>query len=343
VLQSERVSLILTGRRAAVPLNPYLSLQLDSLAQGMTLLGPVARTALGDLRAEAELRALAVRLGAPPEVPEEEKVKDAREALKIARSALLSLALLESGNSPGNEALGGLRPEAVRSLLRGLARRLGEKLRQGLRERIWGLYVIIDPDLTQGREPLEVARAAIRGGARVLQLRDKAHDKGDALPLARSLKALCERHQVIFIVNDHADLARTVEADGLHVGQHDLPIEGARLSLEPGQLIGRSNATVDEALESQEQGADYIAVGTIYSTSTKDKTRPAGLETLRRLRAVVKTPLVAIGGINHDNVGAVVEAGADAISVISAVSLAPDPEEAARSLVERIRAAGGRA
>ena len=320
-------------------LTPYLSSQVSSLAQGMALLGPVTRTAFGDLRSEAELKALAVRLGAPPDVPKEQRVTDVKSALTIAQSALISLALIENEG----EALKGLRVEALRSLLNDVSERLGGRLRQEVRDRVWGLYVIIDPQATAGREPLEVTRAAIRGGARILQLRDKTHDKGNTLPLARALRDLCREHRVIFIMNDHADLARAVGADGLHVGQRDLPIESARLALEPGQIIGRSNATLEEALESHKQGADYIAVGTIYPTSTKDETRPAGLETLRRVRSALDAPIVAIGGINQGNVEAVVEAGADAISVISAVSLASDPEEAARGLVERIRAAGGKA
>lgn len=321
-------------------MDPYLSLQVNSLAQGMALLGPVARTVLHDLNAEAELKALAVRLGASPDVPEERRVTDLGRVLSIAQSAQLSLTLVEN-ELP--EALKGLRAEALRSLLSGIADRVGGEIRRPLRDRTWGLYVIIDPQATGGREPLEVAKAAIRGGARMLQLRGKTQDKGDLLPLARALRDLCEETEVVYIMNDHADLARAVGADGLHVGQHDLPIGDARLALEPGQIVGRSNATLEEALESHEQGADYIAVGTIYPTSTKDETRPAGLETLKRVREALEAPLVAIGGINHDNVAAVVEAGADAVSVISAVSLAPDPEEAARGLVERIRTAGGRA
>jgi thiamine-phosphate diphosphorylase len=322
-------------------MDPYLSIQVNSLAQGMTLLGPVARMTLHDLNAEAELKALAVRLGASPDVPEERRVTDPRVALSIAQSAQLSLTLIEH-ELP--EALKGLRAGALCSLLNGIADRLGGEIRRPLRERTWGLYVIIDPQATAGREPLDVARAAIRGGARMLQLRGKVQDKGDLLPLANALKDLCEANEVVYIMNDHADLARAVEADGLHVGQSDLPVRSARLALEPWQIIGNSTHSVEEALTSIEQGADHVAVGAIYPTSTKEITHSAGLETLRQVRkAVGDVPIVAIGGINRDNVTAVVEAGADAISVISAVSLAPDPEEAARGLVQRIRAAGGRA
>jgi thiamine-phosphate diphosphorylase len=220
---------------------------------------------------------------------------------------------------------------------------LGWRLRQGLRERMYGLYVIVDTEITGGRTPLEVAQAALRGGARMLQLRAKGTDKGDVMPLARQLQQLCASQKAVFIVNDHADLARAVEADGLHVGQHDLPVASARQVLLPGQAIGRSNATLEEGRYSEAMGVDYVAVGTIYATGTKKSTRPAGLETLRRVKAAVHCPVVAIGGINQDNVAEVVEAGADAISVISAVSLAKDPEAAAREMVALIRRAGGKA
>ncbi|MDP3065051.1 MAG: thiamine phosphate synthase [Chloroflexota bacterium] len=220
---------------------------------------------------------------------------------------------------------------------------LGWQLRQGLRERMYGLYVIVDTEITGGRTPLEVAQAALRGGARMLQLRAKGADKGDVMPLARQLKQLCVSHKAVFIVNDHADLARAVEADGLHVGQHDLPVAAARHVLLPTQAIGRSNATPEEGRYSEAMGVDYVAVGAIYATGTKKSTRPAGLETLRRVKAAVHCPVIAIGGISKDNVAEVVKAGADAISVISAVSLTSDPEAAAREMVARIRQAGGRA
>ena len=115
---------------------------------------------------------------------------------------------------------------------------------------------------------------------------------------------------------------------------NDLPIEEARAILRPHQIIGRSNALLEEALESERQGADYLAVGAIFPTDTKEKTRPAGLETLEQVKARVSVPVVAIGGINKDNVIQVMQAGADASCVISAVIGDPDPEEAARRLVE---------
>ncbi len=236
--------------------------------------------------------------------------------------------------------------ERLRSALDDLEGEAGKELRRGPGARVYGLYVIIDPEVTGGRDPLEVARGALRGGARMLQMRDKLRDKGQTLPLARAMKELCAEYNALLIVNDHADLAAVVDADGLHVGQGDLPVAEARRILRPQQIIGRSNHLFEEALESQAQGADHVAVGAVYGTTTKASIRrraPIGPDAVRRVKEVVNVPVVAIGGINEENVEPVVKAGADAICVTSAVGLARDPEEASRRLVERILRAGGRA
>lgn len=207
-------------------------------------------------------------------------------------------------------------------------------IRKGIAQKVNGLYVIVDAQVAQGRDLVELTQAVLRGGAQVIQFRDKIHDKGDVLPVARRIRELCDQNNALLIVNDHADLAVACDAHGLHLGQHDLPIEEARAILRPHQIIGKSNALLGEALESERQGADYLAVGAIFPTDTKEKTRPAGLETLEQVKARVSVPVVAIGGINKDNVIQVMQAGADASCVISAVIGDPDPEEAARRLVE---------
>ena len=223
--------------------------------------------------------------------------------------------------------------------------RIGATLRRDQADRIRGLYVIVDPEVTGGRDPLEIARAAINGGARMLQLRDKLRDKGEQLPLGLALRDLCAANDALLIVNDHADLAAALGPDhvGLHVGQTDLPVAEARKILAPGQVLGRSNREIDLIIESQEMGADHVAFGAMYTTTTKQVTRaPQGPERLRQARAATNVPLVAIGGITADNVAPVVEAGADAICVTAAVGSAPEPEAAAAALTEAIRAAGGR-
>ena len=223
--------------------------------------------------------------------------------------------------------------------------RAGRTLRREQADRIRGLYVIIDPEVTGGREPIDVAKAAINGGARMLQLRDKLRDKGEQMPLAIALRDLCAANQALLIINDHADISAALgpEHVGLHVGQTDLAVADARKILAPGQLLGRSNRDIDLIIESQEMGADHVAFGSMYNTTTKPMIRdPQGPERLKQARAVAQVPLVAIGGITVDNVAPVVEAGADAICVTAAVGSAPDPEASAAALTEAIRAAGGR-
>ena len=262
------------------------------------------------------------------------------DAITQSAAADNLLNLLElAGEIPGDAAL------QLRRSLHDASERMGAALRRSQADRIRGLYVIIDPEVTGGRDPMEIARAAINGGARMLQLRDKLRDKGEQLPLATALRDLCAANDALLIINDHADLAAAVGPDhvGLHVGQTDLPVAEARKILAPGQVLGRSNRDPDLIIESQQMGADHVAFGAMYTTTTKPMIRnPQGPERLKQARAAAQVPLVAIGGITAANVGPVVEAGADAICVTAAVGSAPDPEAAAAALTDAIRAAGGR-
>jgi thiamine-phosphate diphosphorylase len=203
---------------------------------------------------------------------------------------------------------------------------------------IRGLYVIIDPEACPGRSPVEIARLALEGGAAVLQWRDKRRDKGDQLEGARAIAALCRDAGAIFIVNDHVDLAIACGADGVHLGQHDLPIEAARPIAGAGMIIGVSTNNDAEARVAEAASADYVAVGAIFSTASKGNTRPADLDRIRAVKAAVRPPVVAIGGINASNIRSVVEAGADAAAVISAVCGADDPRLAARELASAFNA-----
>ncbi len=204
--------------------------------------------------------------------------------------------------------------------------------------KIDGLYVIVGPDATLGRPVLEVAEAALRGGARLLQLRDKTGDRGDVLPVAVRLRELCRDHDALFFVNDDIALGFASDADGVHLGQSDLPVDVARRILAPNKLIGRSNNTDAEVEESVSMGVDYVAVGAVFPTTTvgKGARQAIGLDGVRSARDTTDIPLVAIGGINERNVGDVIRAGADCVSVISAVTMADDPEAAARRLVAAI-------
>ena len=209
-------------------------------------------------------------------------------------------------------------------------------------ERLRGLYVIVDPALTDGRDPLQVAEQAVAGGASAVQLRVKDDGKGRWLPLALDLRALCADAGVAFIVNDHPDVAAAVDADGVHLGQNDLPTSAARKALRPWQIAGTSNALLDEALASAAQGADYVAVGRMFPTNSKTDTRPAGPETLRAVRSALQEggpPLLAIGGVTPENAPEVARAGADGICVIAAVTLADDPRAVAKRLADAFASA----
>ena len=210
-------------------------------------------------------------------------------------------------------------------------------LRQDKIKHLPGLYAIIDTQALKERSHTEVASQAIRGGARVIQLRDKRLSKRELLPIAQQLKNLCAKHKVLFIVNDYLDLALATDADGLHLGQNDLPIKVARKLLPMDKILGCSTTTVDQAIAAEAEGADYIAVGSIYPTSFKETATVVGLDRLRQIRQAVTLPLVAIGGINKDNAGEVMAAGADSVAVISAILNAKSPEEAARQIVNTLK------
>ena len=258
--------------------------------------------------------------------------------VETAKALLESAELLEWPGSGSAQA-------GLFAGLIGLEDEIGVTWRRQQAHRVRGLYVIIDPQVTGGREPMDIARGAVQGGARMLQLRDKLRDKGEILPLATELQQLCQANDVLLIINDHVDLAATVGPDsvGVHVGQTDLPVAHARRVLAPQQVLGRSNREIPLLIESQEMGADHVAFGAIYPTSTKPGGKgPQGPERVKEARAVTQVPLVCIGGITAENVAPVVEAGADAICVTAAIGLAAEPEAAALRLVEAIRTAGGK-
>jgi thiamine-phosphate pyrophosphorylase len=210
---------------------------------------------------------------------------------------------------------------------------LSRLLRRDKTKHLTGLYAIIDSQRLSGRSHVEVASQLIRGGAKAIQLRHKLDSKDELLPIAQQLKDLCSEHGVLFIVNDYLDIALAIGADGLHLGQKDLPIKEARKLLPIDMILGYSVNTLDQAKAAESDGADYIAVGSIYPTSSKEGARVVGLERLRQIRQAVSLPLVAIGGISKDNVAEVAAAGADAVAVISAVLQAKDIEEAAREII----------
>ena len=205
------------------------------------------------------------------------------------------------------------------------------------------LYVILDSQASGGRRLDELLDAVLAGGCRVVQLREKTMPPARLLPLAQALRRRCREAGALFIVNDRVDLALAVEADGAHVGQDDLPAREARRLLPPPMILGVSTHNPDQARRARDDGADYVAVGSMFPTGSKIGFELVGPDLVRRVRADIPVPLVAIGGITRDNVGQVIEAGADAVAVISAIDSARDPAAAVRGFLETIRSAQGRA
>lgn len=190
------------------------------------------------------------------------------------------------------------------------------------------------------RGHLAVARAALLGGATMVQLREKDLSGRALLALAEALRELTHEHGATFIVNDRVDIALASGADGVHVGQEDMPVSVARRILGPEAIIGASVAEAGGAREAEEAGASYLGAGPVFATGSKaDAGAPIGLASIEEIAAAVSIPVLAIGGLTCDNVGSVIEAGADGIAVISAIAEADDMEDAARLLLDCVRAA----
>lgn len=195
--------------------------------------------------------------------------------------------------------------------------------------RIHGLYAVT-PDWDDTACLLIAARAAVEGGARVLQYRNKNAKPAQRLEHALGLAAVCAKFGALFIVNDHLDLALEVDADGVHLGNADGDLVAARKKLGPGKLLGASCYNrLEAALEAKAAGADHVAFGSMYPSPSKPAARRAPLELLTLARAL-EMPVVAIGGITADNAGPVIKAGADAVAVISDLFDAPDIQARAR-------------
>lgn len=191
-----------------------------------------------------------------------------------------------------------------------------------------GLYLITD-DNQDGKLLLKV-EAALTGGARIVQYRAKNVRPDDRRTMAQNLRHLCTRFDAKLIINDLPELAREVDADGVHLGQEDMPAVQARQILGSGKIIGISTHSVEEALRAEAQGADYVAIGSIFPTETKDDTQQVGINMLRNVRKAVRVPLAAIGGITPDGAFQALEAGADSIAVISGIMADADPARAAK-------------
>lgn len=201
----------------------------------------------------------------------------------------------------------------------------------------YSLYLVTDRGLAKGRTTLEIVRAAVEGGVTCVQLREKECSTLEFIEQALAVKAFLQDHGVPLIINDRVDVALAVAADGVHLGQTDMPLKAARKILGDSMLIGISAESLEDAVEAESGGADYLGVSPIYATPTKtDTAPPLGLEGLRAIRAAVKLPLVGIGGLNRDNAAEVIRSGGDGVAVVSAIMAAADPAEAARRLRQLI-------
>jgi thiamine-phosphate pyrophosphorylase len=201
------------------------------------------------------------------------------------------------------------------------------------------LYVITDEAIAGGLTHAEIARRAIAGGADVIQLRDKACGCRELYRIGQTLREITRKTGTLFIVNDRLDVALACGADGVHLGQDDIRVGVARQIAPPGFIIGISVGTVDEAVRAEQEGADYIAISPVFFTSSKNDAGPGrGLDILREIRRSVSVPVIAIGGINLDNVREVIAAGADGVAVISVVVGSMDISTAARELKSLISA-----
>jgi thiamine-phosphate pyrophosphorylase len=197
----------------------------------------------------------------------------------------------------------------------------------------YSLYLVTDRGLARGRSALEIVTAAVRGGASVVQLREKGCSTREFIEQGLAIKKFLKDHGVPLIINDRVDVAQAVKADGVHLGQNDMPLGLAKKILGESMIIGISAESVKNAIEAEKGGADYLGVSPIYTTPTKTDTAPAlGLTGLKEIREAVRLPLVGIGGLNTENAAEVIRNGADGVAVVSAIVAADDPETAAGDL-----------
>ncbi len=298
------------------------------------------------------------------------RLKDIRHKLRDLAAALASDKLLAARDTPGDigtelTAPGETRRDAEPDVPRAALKRLQEALRvieeyaklgkpdaaaaaQALRYDTYAiesdlfgprsrlrdarLYVIVTTSLCKGRDPVDVTRAAVRGGSGIVQLREKEMDGGEFLALARTLRAVCSELGALFIVNDRVDIAAASDADGVHLGETDVPLADARRLLGAGAIIGVSTHAIEEARQAEADGADYIGVGTIFATQTKVPKRLAGLDYVREVASEIRIPGYPIGGMKAEVIPSVVEAGADRVAVCTAIISADDVEAAAREI-----------
>lgn len=206
----------------------------------------------------------------------------------------------------------------------------------------YSLYLVTDRGLSKGRPTNEIVRSAVNGGVTCVQLREKDATTREFIEQALHIRSFLKNRNIPLIINDRLDVALAVKADGIHLGQKDMPLKMARSIVKNTMVIGISAENLEDAIAAERDGADYIGVSPIYMTSTKTDTAPAlGLEGLKRISEHVKIPKVAIGGLHPTNAADVIRNGADGVAVVSSIVSADHPEHAAAQLRRII--AGARA
>jgi thiamine-phosphate pyrophosphorylase len=201
------------------------------------------------------------------------------------------------------------------------------------------VYLVTQADRSDGRGTSAVVREAIAGGVDVVQLREKHASAADRYELGRELRDLTRDADIPLIVNDRVDLAVALDADGVHLGDDDLPVEVAREQLGPDAVVGRSVSTPDAARAAEAAGADYLGVGAVFETGTKDtRESEIGVDTVAAVADAVSIPIVGIGGITPENAGRVAAAGADGVAVVTAITRDDDPAAATRELRAAVEA-----
>lgn len=202
------------------------------------------------------------------------------------------------------------------------------------------VYLVTDPTLNQARSETEIIRLAAGAGLRLVQFRDKTCDARTYLEKARAISKVCRELGVWLLLNDRVDIAACVDCDGVHLGQGDLPTPEARSLLGQGKIVGRSTHDPAQALQAIQQGADYINIGPVFPTSTKQvAVHPVGLDMVREVTSRSSVPVTTMGGIHHGNARDVVLAGADRVAVVTAITQAADVAKAFSELESLVRTA----
>jgi thiamine-phosphate pyrophosphorylase len=204
---------------------------------------------------------------------------------------------------------------------------------------MYELYLVTDEKASRGRNIIDIVKQALRGGVTIIQLREKELDTRQFIERAAALKKILKPYNVPLIINDRVDIALAVEADGVHIGQSDMPLELVKKIVPPDMIIGLSVETLRQVKEAEGLDVDYLGVSPVFSTPTKTDfdVKPWGLDGLRKARAISKHIIVGIGGINADNAEDVIKAGADGIAVVSGICSADNPETASRELIQIVR------